>query len=368
MGYNLARMYEPRSFDPLGTEPLIDSELIDFNLSYGFSTMLIGRHGVGKTGSVREEVQKKGWRLAYFSGGTIDPWVNFVGLPREFHDEVLNVRYSDLILPKIFAVEEIDVIFLDEYNRAPKPVRNSMMELVQFGTVNGRPLPSLKAVVAAMNPDADESYLDVEPLDQAQIDRFDVHYSVPYSPCPVYMLKKYGEGISDHAIAWWAKLPASMQAQVSPRRLCRALEYYMAGGDIKRVLPKDSLPEVLSQELSSTPHLLKLTDLYAASDKDIQSAFEDENTYARLIRYIVLSERATTRFLPFFSDEQRMSLANKDLVFMKMLSLAPEYPNIKSNVSSILTGGDRAMARKAAVMIQRDGLDDLFPEIADISE
>ena len=44
---------------------------------------------------------------------------------------------------------------MDEFSRAHKKVRNAVMELIQFKSINGRKFKNLKIVWAAINPDDD---------------------------------------------------------------------------------------------------------------------------------------------------------------------------------------------------------------------
>ena len=165
--------------------------------SNGFNVLLEGGHGVGKTAMVKEVFDDLGWQWKYFSASTIDPWVDLVGVPKE-KDGVL-----ELIRPASLDFDNVEAIFLDEYNRAPKKVRNAVMELIQFQSINGKKFPKLKVVFAAINPDDDEevSY-DVEKLDPAQIDRFHIHLPVPNEPCPYFFKNTYGS-VGTLAVKWW---------------------------------------------------------------------------------------------------------------------------------------------------------------------
>ena len=51
------------------------------------NVLLTGEHGVGKTSIVKQAFEEKGLVLneswLYFSGSTLDPWVDFIGIPKE---------------------------------------------------------------------------------------------------------------------------------------------------------------------------------------------------------------------------------------------------------------------------------------------
>ena len=56
--------------------------------------------------------------------------------------------YLDLVRPQEFQDDEVEAIFMDEFSRHKK-VRNAVMELIQFKSINGRKFKNLKIVWAA---------------------------------------------------------------------------------------------------------------------------------------------------------------------------------------------------------------------------
>ena len=78
----------------------ITNNKLDFWLKKNKNVLLIGNHGVGKTSIVMDGFERNG-------------------------------------------------IFMDEYNRTNPKVRNALMELIQFKSINGRKFPNLKVVWAA---------------------------------------------------------------------------------------------------------------------------------------------------------------------------------------------------------------------------
>ena len=112
----------------------------------------------------------------------------------------------DLVRPKAFATGDVEALFFDEFNRSPKKVRNAVMELIQFKSINGMKFPNLKIVWAAINPDDEEETYDVEKLDPAQEDRFHITVAVPYRPNVDWFRKNYNPRLADAAIQWWDEL------------------------------------------------------------------------------------------------------------------------------------------------------------------
>ena len=193
----------------------------------GMNVLLTGEHGVGKTSIVRQALEENGLILneswLYFSGSTLDPWVDFIGIPKEV--EYNGKKCIEIIPPKAFFNEgKIEAIFIDELNRSPSKIRNAILELCQFKSINGRKFPNLKVVWAAINPDDEENTYDVERLDPAHKDRFHANQIiVPYACDIEYFTKKYGTDIASASINWWNELPDNVKKQVSPRRLDYAL-------------------------------------------------------------------------------------------------------------------------------------------------
>ena len=217
----------------------------------------------------------------------MDPWVDFIGVPKEVQGEN-GSSYLDLIRPREFQDDSIEMLFFDEFNRAPAKVRNAVMELIQFKSINGRKLNNLKGVWAACNPyDENETY-DVEELDPAQQDRFHIIYELSNEPSREYFQEKFGHRMGTRAVEWWHYLPDNMKRLVSPRRLDYAVDVYVKGGDIDDVLDDEVRPKTLRRKIesisTSTTHAdkwLKDGEGYLAevadrkSTIDVVAAFEE---------------------------------------------------------------------------------------------
>ena len=107
-------------------------------------------------------------------------------------------------------------------HNSPSAVRNAVMELVQFKSINGMPIPNLRMVWTAINPHDNEGTYDVDRLDPAQLDRFQIQIDVPYKPSVEYFTNKYGQVQAKGAIEWWSNLSEEIKDLCSPRpsRLC----------------------------------------------------------------------------------------------------------------------------------------------------
>jgi DNA polymerase III delta prime subunit len=286
---------------------------LKFYLKNNQNVLLEGRAGTGKTTIISqvfdEEFGEGNW--LYLSGSTMDPFIDFVGVPREQKDENGN-NYLEFVLPRHFVLKKIKAIFIDEYNRAHKKVRNGCMELIQFKSINGKKFPALKTVWVGINPfsddEIDQSY-DVEQLDPAQLDRFQVQIKLPYQADLAYFSNKFGPEIGKAAIEWWNGLSKSTQLAVSPRRLDYAIEMYNMGGDVFDVLPLESNPSKLITSISIGNVEDKLKEIFKKSDfKQAQDFLSVENTYQSSMPFIVKNKEFLRFFLPVISEERFISL------------------------------------------------------------
>lgn len=221
---------------------------MDFWIDKGLNVLFEGNHGVGKSTIIDEMAKRNNLNYKYFTSGLIDPWITLIGVPKEAKNEK-GESFLDFIQPAEFADDSVEFIFFDEFNRASPTIRNSVMELIQFRSVNGRRLKNLKGVWAAINPyDEDETY-SVQELDPAQKDRFHVFYTLPYEPNHDYFSNKFGSHMANAAIEWWDQIPEDIRNDVSPRRLDYALEMYQMGGDVEDVITELARPATLVRRL-----------------------------------------------------------------------------------------------------------------------
>lgn len=322
---------------------MIKSAHLDFWIQNNYNVLFVGRAGVGKTSIIKYAFEKAGLNWKYFSASTMDPWVDFVGVPREKTDENGNT-YLDLIRPKEFQDDTIEALFFDEYNRSPKKIRNAVMELIQFKSINGKKFNNLKVVWAAINPsDSEEETYDVEPLDPAQEDRFHIKVEIPYSPDLKYFSDRFGKQNAKAAIEWWKNLPSKIQNQVSPRRLDYALDIHAKSGDLSYVLPTGSNIGKLIQGLASGPMLDRLQEIIKAGDKAAAAAFiKIENNYSSAIDFILKDRNFFEFFIPLMEMEKISSLLaseskkNQKSLIEFVISESKNNPMFKKTIEEIL--------------------------------
>jgi hypothetical protein len=281
-----------------------------------WNVLLKGHAGCGKTSLILQAWEKCGLtkdEYLYFSASTMDPFVDLIGVPKEKVDSN-GKSYLDLIRPKNLYEGNIKAIFFDEYNRANKKVRNAVMELIQFKSINGNKFPNLQVVWAAINPkneNEDEPSYDVDEIDPAQLDRFQIQFDMPYEPYKSYFVGKYGKEKALAAINWWNGLSNELRQKVSPRRLDYCIEIHNEGGDLCDVLPPETGISKLKSALGSTPILIEFESIFNQKDKVKAVEFiQDENKYNYMENEILNNDNYIKFWVPLFDKEKISKLIN----------------------------------------------------------
>jgi len=307
------------------------------------NVLFIGKAGVGKTAQIKSCFERNGLELnktfLYFSTSTLDPWVDLIGVPKETRDENGNT-FLELVRPKSLASGKVEAIFFDEFNRSPKKVRNAVMELLQFKSINGLVFPNLKVIWAAINPDDDDTY-DVEKLDPAQKDRFHIHAQIPYKPNREWFVKRFEPEIGMAGIEWWDGLPDEEKDKVSPRRLEYALEEYASGGHPEDILPKSSNISKLMMALRNGPIDIKLRDLMKSGDVASAKLFiANDNNYNSSIKYIIEKSDIMEFFVPLIPKEKLVTLMSEnDKISRFVFNKHKENDEFKQIMRDILSAG-----------------------------
>ena len=142
-----------------------------------FNVLFVGEAGTGKTARIKAWARKYNINLVTTKAGELDDTDTGGVLAGNITDQVA-VRLASTEFDQLG--EGMSVLFLDEWNRAPSSVRQSLLTLVQDHTVTDprvkgrmRYIPGFLFTVAAINP-YDDDY-DVNKLDQAELGRVSVN-------------------------------------------------------------------------------------------------------------------------------------------------------------------------------------------------
>lgn len=289
---------------------MLTEKLLDDWIRTSQNVLLVGPHGIGKTEQVLAAMKRNGIKYAYFSASTMDPFVDFVGVPRVVEDA--SGRWLDFVRPKIFANNDIQVIIVDEFNRAPKKVRNALMEAIQFKSINGVPMPNLKMIWAMVNPHDDEDTYDVDRLDPAQEDRFQIKVILPNGPSLKYFKDNYGV-LGEIAHRWWNKIDEKLRKSsiVSPRRLEYALQAYQSGLDIDYVLPKEVNVKDLKTELNKSGLMSRLPALKKLAVDELRKEIQGNGNLRDLVMQEILESKFPVDLVAAMSDEEIVNKCSK---------------------------------------------------------
>ncbi len=282
---------------------------LEFWIKNKYNVLFVGGHGIGKTTIVKQAFAKANLKNRYFSASTMDPWVDFIGVPKEQFDE--NGAFLDLVKPKDFRDDNVEALFFDEYNRAPTKVQNAVMELIQFKSINGRKFENLDIIWAAINENDEDDDIDyaVEKLDYAQLDRFHVIVKLPSKPQATYFKKKYGS-LGSVAINWWDTLSPELKKFISPRRLDYVLSFYKNGGDIRQCLPDNANVKSLISNLKSGLPYDNFMSLVDEGDKDkIKTWVRNEKNLSQIESLLV--DKHLGAFYEFLTDEKQVQMFTK---------------------------------------------------------
>lgn len=246
---------------------LLNKQRLKQYLSLNYNVLFSGHHGVGKTAIIKEIFEESGMRWKYFSCSTLDPWVDFVGIPKVI-ERPNKPPHLDLIRPLFIQDDDIDCLYLDELNRAPDKVLNAIMELIQFKSINGHKLKNLKVIWAAINPEDDDDTYSVNHLDPAQVDRFHVRIDVPFDVDKDFFLAKY-PAVGQVFIDWWKAIPENVRLLVSPRRLDYAADAFINDCRLEDFLPTETGVSKLRTMLKSLPFHEQIAEVDSAASAEI---------------------------------------------------------------------------------------------------
>lgn len=317
-------------------------QAVEYGIDHNLNVMLIGKHGVGKTSIIKAVVEERNLKWLYFSASTMDPWVDFIGIPEKSEGILSNgerASYLEMVMPKNIREGDVEVLVFDELNRADSAVRNALMQLIQFKAINGYHFKNLRCVIVAINPDDDEdmSY-DVEKLDPAQIDRFQLQVDVPYEPDRAYFADRYKEtGLA--AVDWWHAQHDKVKNIVSPRRLDYAVDMFIRGGDLRAVLRgKEINVTEFINSIRNVNLMNELEELRNRPEKEIKAYFlADNNRIRNAIKVFKQNTRIANVLMPMLPEEEVLRIIQSDrssltnLIARSVTSYRHIWDAVKSN-------------------------------------
>lgn len=201
----------------------VNTKLIEQYMSEGLNIIISGEAGTGKTTMIQDAALGLGWKMKYYSTPTLDPMADLIGIPVPNHGR----KTIDYYRPH--EIDNAEIVFFDELNRGDLMVLNTVMEIIQFKSINGEPLRNLKCCVAAINP-ATDGYATRE-LDIALHDRFQIRLESDPNPSREFFIKRYGPSYAEAGLKLWYEYQDRINLgesllYFSPRRLDTLLSVY----------------------------------------------------------------------------------------------------------------------------------------------
>ena len=176
---------------------MMDKEITDINIC------LEGHQGIGKTQILKQLAQEKGWdyKAIYCAQTSTE---DLMGMP--WIDKVENV--TRFARPKLFPDKAKTVFVLEEINRAPLEVQQSVLQLLTDKKIGDFVLPDKTLICACINPT--ESMYQTQELDSVFINRL-VKIPVTTSPKEFVEYAK-SKGFEEDIIAFMNSLTKKEEA------------------------------------------------------------------------------------------------------------------------------------------------------------
>jgi len=296
---------------------------------HSVNVLLIGKHGVGKTQMIKETFKNEGLKVGIFSASTLDAYVDLRGIPEiiENSDGTRSLHFVQTNELKTF-----DAIFLDELNRATPATLNALFELIQSRSINGISLPKLKMVWSAINP-ADEGSYQVEELDPALLDRFQVQMEIPNEISKSYFTRRYSESIATKVEAWWkSNNVQGIKNFPSPRRIDEAIAWKIEkGGSMRDFIPQRNIPiQFLEKALTQTSIINDLIKNISDAENDtvIEGIVNDPSNFITIKGNIDKLPTIIEKYLNLLNAENQATLQS-----LKTVNKAVKTPQVNISKS-----------------------------------
>lgn len=189
---------------------------------------MVGSAGIGKTSFVRWFVEQVlGYKLVYIPAAQIS--IENLMVPFPADDPEFGVKVLETLFFKNLVDDSPKVIFIDEIGRADASLGNTLMELLQEGTLGGKKVPNLVTVLAADNP-AGSSYGKMSGLDFSQADRFaTVTLTSKDTPWRRALAEQFKTTDLEKVFSAYDTLPAEVREVLNPRVLAFTIKGLLAG-------------------------------------------------------------------------------------------------------------------------------------------
>lgn len=198
-----------------------------WSIASGQRFLFKGDSGIGKTSFLKWILGLLGIRMVYLPAANITIENLMIAMPK-FSEKVGRKVLTYWFLWKLRGDDE-KVIVIDETGRADKTLGNILMELIQEGTLAGRPIPGLLTVIAADNL-ANGTYGKINSLDLAQASRFaTIEVDSTSTPWQQALASRFPDVDLKDVFVAYSRLDADQRIVFSPAVLENVLHATFAG-------------------------------------------------------------------------------------------------------------------------------------------
>lgn len=128
------------------------ADLLEFYIRTNHNILLVGQRGIGKTLLSFQAAQKCGLKVAYINLSTLER-TDLLGFPNLFEKGDIIHFKSPYYLPFLEKGQKPNqVIIFDEVDKANTDIQAPLLEILQFKTINGKPLNAAACVLTGNLP------------------------------------------------------------------------------------------------------------------------------------------------------------------------------------------------------------------------
>lgn len=187
----------------------------------------VGSAGIGKTSFIKAIGEALGYDVIVINAANLSIENLVVPFPR--HSEEMAMQVLAPLIYERFVSDKKKIIFIDEIGRADDGLANSLMELLQEGTLCGKDIPELVTVVAADNPQG-KNYGRMSGLDFSQADRFvAVELDAKATPWRRALAAQFESVDLTKVFSTYDTLDAEVREVLNPRVLAFTIQALTAG-------------------------------------------------------------------------------------------------------------------------------------------
>lgn len=187
----------------------------------------VGPAGIGKTSFLKAVGEALGYDVIVINAANLS--VENLQVPFPVWSEEMKMQVLKPLIFSRFTTDKKKIIFIDEIGRADDGLANTLMELLQEGTLCGLPIPNLVTVVAADNPQG-TAYGRMAGLDFSQADRFcAVELDATSTPWRRALAEQFKDTDLSKVFSTYDTLDKDVREVLNPRVLAFTIDALLEG-------------------------------------------------------------------------------------------------------------------------------------------